>query len=111
MSAKIAKIDLFLLVRKASSLRQTPVRADTIANLRNVEMATASSLQDYKVIKNMFRDHGLSQGDATNDKNVTKSLWFLQFQFLLAFFCVQYNKINKEAWAPSIQFLPANLNI
>ena len=54
MSAKIAKIDLFLLVRKASSLRQTPVRADTIENLRNVEMATAISLQDYQVTKNMF---------------------------------------------------------
>ena len=54
MSAKIAKIDLFLLVRKASSLRQTPVRADTIENLQNVEMATAISLQDYQVTKNMF---------------------------------------------------------
>ena len=89
MSAKIAKIDLFLLVRKASSLRQTLVRADAIKNLRNVEMAAVISLQDYQVTKNMFRDQGLSQEDATNDKNVTKSLWFLQFQFLLAFFCVQ----------------------
>ena len=89
MSAKITKIDLFLLVRKSSSLRQTPVRAGTIENLRYVKMATAISLQDYQVTKNMFGDKRLSQGDDTNDKNVTKSLWFLQFRFLLAFFCVQ----------------------
>ena len=49
-----AKIDLFHLVRKASSVRQIPVRADTIENLRNVEMAPAISLQDYQVTKNMF---------------------------------------------------------
>ena len=54
MSAKIAKIDLFLLVRKAASLRQTPVRVDTTENLQNVEMATAISLQDYQVTKNML---------------------------------------------------------
>ena len=77
-----AKIDLFLLVPKASSLRQTPVRADTIENLRNVEMATAISLQDYQVTKDMFETMGLAKGIATNDKNATKSLWFLQFQFL-----------------------------
>ena len=88
MSAKIAKIDLFLLVRKTSSLRQTPVRADTTENLRNVEMAMAISLQDYQVTKNMFWDHGLSQWDATNDKNVTKGLWFLQF-VSFSIFCVQ----------------------
>ena len=51
MSAKIAKIDLFLLVRKETSLRQTPVHADIVQNLRNVEMATAISLQDYQVTK------------------------------------------------------------
>ena len=86
-----AKIDLFLLVRKASSLRQTPVRVDTIENLQNVEMATAISLHDYQVTKDMFWDHGLRQGNTTNDKNVTKSLWFLQFQFLSAFFACNSN--------------------
>ena len=66
-------------------------KATTVENLRNVEMATAISLQDYQVTKNMFWDHGLSQGDATNDKYVTKSLWFLQFQFLLEFFACNSN--------------------
>ena len=56
------KIDLFLLVRKASSLRQTPVHADTIENLRNVEMATAISLQDYQVTKTCFETMGLAKG-------------------------------------------------
>ena len=43
-------------------------------------------------------------------KNVTKSLLFLQFQFVLAFFA--YNSNLKQYRQPgSIQFLPTNLNV
>ena len=40
-----------------------------------------------------------------------KSLLFLQFQFLLAFFVINNNIDNQEARPPSIQFLPTNLNV
>ena len=53
-------------------------------------MTKATLLLDYHVTKNLFWNHGiLRQGDATNDKNVTKSLLFLHFQFLFAFFSLQ----------------------
>ena len=81
MSAKIAKIDLFLLVHKASSLRQTPVRANTIENLRNVEMATAISLQDYQVTKNMFWDMGLAKGMPPMIKMWRKAYGFFSINF------------------------------
>ena len=61
-------------------------------------MTKAILLLDYHVTKNLFWNHGiLRQGNATNDKNVIKSLLlFLHFQFLLAFFA--YNSILKAAF-------------
>ena len=48
------KLTPLLLVCKATSVRQTPVRVDAIENLQNVEMGTTILLQDYQVTKNMF---------------------------------------------------------
>ena len=71
-------------------------------------MAMAISLQDFQVTKNMLWDHGLSQEDATNDQNVTKSRLFLQFQLFLVFFAynsIINNNINdEEARASLIYF-------
>ena len=50
-------------------------------------MTKAILLLDYHVTKNMFWSRGiLRQGDATNDKNATKSILFFLVQFLLVFF-------------------------
>ena len=50
-------------------------------------MNNAILLLDYHVTNNLFWNHGLLRHrDPTNDKNVTKNLLFLHFQFLLAFF-------------------------
>ena len=81
MSAKIAKIDLFLLVRKAFSLRQTPVRADAIENLRNMKMASAISLQDYQDTKTCFETMGLAKGMPPEIKMWQKAYGYFSFSF------------------------------
>ena len=72
-------------------------------------MTKAILLLDYHVPKNLFCNRGiLRQGDATMDKNVTKSLLFFHFQFLLAFLLTTVLNNNIDDTRGPTQFNFAN---